>query len=192
MQLEDDWQASCAYSAKDVMYRSVFIGFLSFLDGCCLVQSECCLCLVGNQLELQHCISQELTKENVQKHLSCFQVDASASQMPMGHLVKHCARIYEIYVWYNYIFTYKYLRNKLKVGKLPFISIHISYGACVFFENTWGDFVCSSFGPPCLPGKLNRAMKIRSVAWNLTNIIGGFLSLGVVKGPFVKKMVAYN
>ena len=27
MQLEDDWQASCAYSAKDVMYRSVFIGF---------------------------------------------------------------------------------------------------------------------------------------------------------------------
>lgn len=62
-----------------------------------------------------------------------------------------------------------------------------------FFENTWGNF-CSSFGPPCLhvdllPGKLNRAMKIRSVAWNLMNI-GGFLSLGVVKGPFVKKMVA--
>jgi len=44
MQLEDDWQASCAYSAK------------------------------------------ELTKENVQKHLSCFQVDASASQMPTGKL----------------------------------------------------------------------------------------------------------
>ena len=41
MQLEDDWQASCAYSAKEVMYRSVFIGFLSFLDGCCLIQSFC-------------------------------------------------------------------------------------------------------------------------------------------------------
>lgn len=44
MQLEDDWQASCAFSAK------------------------------------------ELTKENVLKHLRCFQVDSSASQMPMGKL----------------------------------------------------------------------------------------------------------
>ena len=32
-------------------------------------------------------LSQELTKENVLKHLRCFQVDSSASQMPMGHLV---------------------------------------------------------------------------------------------------------
>ncbi|CAK9112570.1 Elongation factor 3 (EF-3) (Eukaryotic elongation factor 3) (eEF3) [Durusdinium trenchii] len=44
VQLEDDWQASCAFSAK------------------------------------------ELTKDNVQKHLRCFEVDASASQMPMGKL----------------------------------------------------------------------------------------------------------
>ena len=32
-------------------------------------------------------LSQELTKENVLKHLRCFQVDSSASRMPMGHLV---------------------------------------------------------------------------------------------------------
>ena len=106
MQLEDDWQASCAYSAKDVMYRSVFIGFLgflSFLDGCCLIQSECCLCSVGNQLQLQHCFSQELTKENVQKHLSCFQVDASASQMPMGHLAKNLPG-FMYSIWYIYLY----------------------------------------------------------------------------------------
>ena len=52
VRLEDDWQASCAFSAR------------------------------------------ELTKANVQKHLSCFQVEASESQMPMGRLA--CPKLLKI------------------------------------------------------------------------------------------------
>ena len=33
---------------------------------------------------LKNLCKEELTKDNVQKHLRCFEVDASASQMPMG------------------------------------------------------------------------------------------------------------